>query len=93
MQPPLEPWVAKIGAFLLGKLAEDDFIAASVVTDHDKDQGQHCEAWYYAGMKCLLSGDKKAAADDFGQCLDTKQAGFTEYILAKAELKALGIGN
>ena len=48
-----------------------------------------CEAWFYAGMKKLLGGDKAAAANYFKKCLATEQKDFTEYLLAEAELKAL----
>jgi lipoprotein NlpI len=88
-----EPWTAKVGDFLLGNITEDDLIAAAASPDATKDQGQHCEAWYYAGMKRLLAGDKKVAADDFNRCLATKQTRFTEYRLAEGELEALGKAN
>jgi tetratricopeptide (TPR) repeat protein len=42
-----------------------------------------------AGMKRLLAGDKKTAADYFTRCLATKRTRFAEYILASAELKSL----
>lgn len=54
---------------------------------------QHCEAWYYAGMKRLLAGDKKTAADYLNKCLGTREKNFDEYILAQAELKSLGATN
>jgi hypothetical protein len=44
-------------------------------------------------MKRLLAGDKKTAADDFNHSLATKQTRFTEYRLAEAELKVLGLAN
>ncbi len=88
-----EPWVVKVGAFLLGNVTEDDLMTAAASPDAAKDQGQHCEAWYYAGMKRLLAGDKKTAADDFNHSLATKQTRFTEYRLAEAELKVLGLAN
>jgi tetratricopeptide (TPR) repeat protein len=85
-----EPWVVKVGAFLLGNLTEDDLLTAAASPDTAKDQGQHCEAWYYSGMKQLLAGDKKTAADDFNRSLATKQTGYTEYRLAESESEALG---
>ena len=54
------------------------------------DSGLHCHAWFYAGMKKLLAGDKKAAADYFRKCLATDQKTLTEYEMASTELKALG---
>ena len=85
-QPLLEPWIANIGQFLLGKLAERDFIASANATDPEEKLGQLCEAWYYAGMKRLLSGDKQGGLDDLRHCTETKKTGFFEYTLAEAEL-------
>jgi lipoprotein NlpI len=85
-QPSLEPWIANIGQFLVGKLAESDFISSADATDPDEKLGQLCEAWYYAGMKRLLSGDKQGGLDDLRHCTETKKTGFFEYTLAEAEL-------
>ena len=82
-------WTSKIASFLLGNLSEADFIAAAASSDAKTDRGQHCELWFYAGMKELLAGNKPAAADYFKKCLATQQVTFYEYRLAKGELKAL----
>jgi tetratricopeptide (TPR) repeat protein len=80
---------SKTAAFLLGRINEDDFLAAASSTDGQKDQSQHCEAWYFAGMKRLLAGDRKTAIDYFHKCLATGETDYCEYILAQAELQAL----
>jgi tetratricopeptide (TPR) repeat protein len=54
-------WTTKVGTFLLGRITEADFLAAASSPDNQKDRNQHCEAWYYAGMKRLFAGDKKTA--------------------------------
>jgi len=51
--------------------------------------GQICEAYYYAGMKHLLGGDKEGAAELFQKCLDTGENNYTEFNSASAELRAL----
>ncbi len=81
--------VTKIAQFLLDRMTEADLIAAAASTDAKKDQGQHCEIWYFAGMKRLLAGDKTTAIDYFQKCLATGQKDYCEYILAQAELQAL----
>ena len=55
----------------------------------DTTNGPLCEAWFYSGMKRLLTGDKGAAAEHFRQCLATKQPTFIEYELAAAELREM----
>ena len=83
---------SKIALFLLGHISETDLFSAATSTDAKKDQGQHCEAWYFAGMKHLLDGDKATAIDYFHKCLATGQKDYCEYILAQAELKGLEPG-
>jgi len=83
-------WLSKVAGHLLGTVTEADLLAAADSPDARKKSGQICEAWYYIGMKKLLTGDKKSAADDFRKCLDTKRDDFTEFKFAQAELKALG---
>ena len=67
-----------------------DLFAAAASPNPKTDSGQHCEAWFYAGMKKLFSGDKKTAANYFHKCLATEQKDFTEFQLAQSELQALG---
>jgi lipoprotein NlpI len=83
-------WPSKVAAFLLDKISPNDFLAAASSPDPKKESQQHCEASFYAGMKCLLAGDKITATADFQKCLATNEKTFTEYQFAQAELKALG---
>lgn len=83
----------EIGEFLLGKTGESDFLATASSPDAKTNRDRHCEAWYYAGMKRLLTGDKKIAADYFGKCLATEATTLFEYTCAKAELKTLALTN
>ena len=84
---------SKIASFLLDHTSETDLLAAaSSSTDPKKDQGQHCEVWYFDGIKKLLGGDKAGAVDCFHRCIDTGQKDFCEYILAQAQLQVLNTG-
>ena len=85
-----DDWTLKITAFLLGKTNESEFVAAAVTPDARKDRGQRCDAWFFAGMKRLLAGDKSAAVDCFRKCLATEAKDWVEYHFAQAELKSLG---
>jgi tetratricopeptide (TPR) repeat protein len=82
-------WPLTIADFLLGRKAESEFLTTADSPDAQKSREQHCQAWYYAGMKQLLAGDKSLAADQFNKCLATDVTYFDEYMCAKAELKAL----
>jgi tetratricopeptide (TPR) repeat protein len=87
---PSSDWFSKVAEHLLGKVSEADLFAAAASPNPKTDSGQHCEAWFYAGMKKLFSGDKKTAANYFHKCLATEQKDFTEFQLAQSELQALG---
>ncbi|MDB6023037.1 MAG: Lipoprotein NlpI, partial [Pedosphaera sp.] len=79
------PWQKKIGALLLDRLGEAEFLRAA----HVRDTGEQCEAWYYAGMKRQLAGDLATAKDYFQKCVATARKDFFEYNFAAAELKAM----
>jgi lipoprotein NlpI len=82
-------WPLKVGHFLTGQLSEADFLEAAADTNAKTDQEQHCEAYFYAGMKHLLESDKTTAADYFKKCLATNVKYFGEYQSAEAELRRL----
>lgn len=52
-------------------------------------RGHQCEAWFYAGLKHLLAGDKNIAVKDFRKCLATNARNYDEYNRAVIELKKL----
>jgi tetratricopeptide (TPR) repeat protein len=79
---------SKTAAFLLGRLAEADYLAAAASPDAGKAAAQTCEAYYFAGMKRLLMGDKATAEDYFTKAVATNQTDQHEYLLAQAELKS-----
>jgi|GEM_PF-1069031 len=81
--------ITKIASYLLDRTTETDLIAAAASPNAKKDAGQHCEIWYFIGMKRLLAGDKVAAIDYFRKCVATGEKDYCEYILAQAELQVL----
>src|SRR5439155_2868327 len=83
-------WVSKVATYLLGNLSEVELFTAAASPDANTDRGQHCEAWFYAGMKNVLGDDKWAAAQFFKKCLATGHKNAVEYHFAKEELNALG---
>jgi lipoprotein NlpI len=86
-----DDWTAKIGRFLTGTLAEQDFLdAAKNPAGNSKQQdGRLCQADYYAGMKHLLAGDKDGANTLLKKSTGTGEKGYTEYVSAEVELGAL----
>lgn len=84
-----EEWTSKVAGHLLGNVSEADLIAAAKSSDAKKERGLFCEAWFFAGMKKLLGGDKATAADYFRKCIATGQTNFVEYQVAQSELEAL----
>jgi lipoprotein NlpI/uncharacterized protein YecT (DUF1311 family) len=85
-----EAWTSKIASFLLNKINQADFITAAASPDPKKTRDQRCDAWFYAGIKHLLAGDKATAIDCFQKALATRAKAENEYEFAVAELKALG---
>ena len=76
-------WQTKIALFLLDSTKEEDFLASAM------DNGQKCEAWFFAGMKRLFSGDKVMAADYFKKSIATGEKNSVDYLFAESELKTL----
>ena len=85
-------WIKEIGRYLTGDLAEANFLAEAGTGDAKAVPGQQCEAYYFAAMTHLLSGDTAGARGFFTQCMDTKVTTFVEYSLARAELARLPRG-
>jgi lipoprotein NlpI len=87
---PPEEFSSKIAAFLLGHIHENDLIANAASPDPSREPAQYCKAWYFAGMKRLLAGDKKTAISYFQKSVATNQKDYCEDIFSRAELTALG---
>ena len=80
----------EIDNFLLGKMSEKDLLAAADSVEEKKGVEPQCEAWYYAGLKRLLNGDKAGATEAFRKAVATAEKATNEYDFAEAELKDLG---
>lgn len=79
----------KSARYLTGQLSESDFFKSAESTDMKTEKEQHCEAYFYAGTKRLIEGDKTIATDYFNKCLATGCNTTDEYHSATAELKSL----
>jgi lipoprotein NlpI len=86
-----DEWPPNVARLLTGQLTEPDFFKAAENSDQQTDKRQHCEAYFYAGSKRLIEGDKTAATDYFDKCLATGCKNLSEYNSAAAELKSLEI--
>jgi tetratricopeptide (TPR) repeat protein len=84
-------WTTTIAHFLAGSVDEKELIdQATKSAKRPTDiSGQLCEAYYYAGVKHLLAGDKTGAAELFQKAVDTKEDNFFEFRSARSELNAL----
>lgn len=83
-----DDWPSRISSFLTGQLTEPVFFKVADNTDKKTNQEQHCQAYFYAGSKRLIEGDKTTATDYFKKCLATGCSAFDvdEIISATAEL-------
>jgi lipoprotein NlpI len=82
-------WPFQSGRFLTGEMSEPDFLVAASSTDPKTDKEQHCEAYFYAGIRHSLNGDVSAAKSFFQRCIATDVKNFYEYRMARIKLKTL----
>jgi tetratricopeptide (TPR) repeat protein len=82
-------WPSKIAQHLTGALGDADFLKAAESNDPKTDREQKGEAYFYAGSRRLLEGDKAGAKEFFQKCLDAGGTDSDEYASAAAELKRL----
>lgn len=85
----LDDWPAKIGGFLTGGLEQNAFFKAAQDADGKAKIDQMCQAYFYAGTKHIIDGDKKTATTFFKKCLATGKIDFAEFWSASAELNNL----
>lgn len=85
-------WGSKVCTFLTGKLSETEFLGGTGSYFAYRENGHQCEAWYYVGLKHLLSGDKAGAGNAFEKSIATNSRNFQEYFLATLELKQIQKG-
>jgi lipoprotein NlpI len=82
-------WPYQIGRFLAGRLSEPVFLYKAQSPDKKTEAEQLCEAYFYAGTKRLLAGEKAMAIDYFQKSIFLDRKAFFEYDSAVAELKFL----
>jgi lipoprotein NlpI len=82
-------WPFQIGRFLTGELSQSDFLKAAGSTDPKTDKEQHCEAYFYTGIKLSYDGNVTLAKSFFQQCIATDVKRFYEYRMARIKLKTL----
>ncbi|MBI2900212.1 MAG: tetratricopeptide repeat protein [Planctomycetes bacterium] len=87
-----DDWYSRIAGFLTGRISESDFLNAAESTDEKTDRERKCEAWFYAGTRRLIDGERDKAKEYFQKCLDTGVKTFCEHASAEAELRALERG-
>lgn len=80
-------WSPTVGAFLVGDIREDVFLDDAAQGFDLPVNSQECEAYFYAGWKRLLDGDRETAAAYFQRSIDTNQQNYYEYFGAMAGLR------
>jgi lipoprotein NlpI len=88
-QIKLTEWPGPVINLYLGKATAATVLTAAVDSDAKKDQGRHCEAYFYLGEQALIAGKRVEAKGLFQQSLDTGLTTDSEYTGAQAELKRL----
>jgi lipoprotein NlpI len=84
---------AELYKFLLSQVSETKFLARVKRGDTRNARWERCSAWYYAGKKRLLEGDKATAAEYFRNCVATKERDVIGYRAALGELRNLNKQN
>jgi lipoprotein NlpI len=79
-----DEWGLKRARFLLDEIDEDLFLRKTA-----RAPGELCEAYFYSGIKRLLTGDKSGAMDLFDTCTRFEIRGFVEDQLARIQMKEL----
>ncbi len=80
-------WFQKIALFLTDQISESALLQAAAQGNDEREvRERECEAYFYAGTKRLVEGDKDAAAACFQKSVGTGIVEFIEYLSAQAEL-------
>lgn len=88
----LEEYAARIGAFLVGQMTEEDLLKAAESKDAFEQKLRLCDAHFYLGVKRLLDKDKEGAAESLKKVLDSDVRYRGPYTSAQSELEALEKG-
>jgi lipoprotein NlpI len=83
--PPNDP-AARVAAYLTGTLDERTFLNAADTEIGAGTKGRRCQAYYFAGEKRLLDGDRVLARDLFKKAVATEARNWRDYGSAASEL-------
>jgi hypothetical protein len=72
--------------FVAGEIPEKEYL------DRISQPERECEAYFYAGTLRLIAGDVSVARDYFTRSVATNVSQYSEFMSARAELKALDSG-
>lgn len=67
----LRDWTDTLIVFLMGKIGEQDVLAAIDVSNQEQAKAQQCEAYFFMGQKKIQAGDNEAAKEYFRQAVAT----------------------
>jgi tetratricopeptide (TPR) repeat protein len=82
-----DAWTRALAQFLTRKLEQPALLQAAAEGEAAQRSERIGQAWYYAGMMRLLSGEPGPARDRFKQAAATNTFDSYEFILARAELR------
>lgn len=82
-------WHQKIADFLADRIAQAELLHSAESQSKKIAKINKCDAYFYAGMKRLIEGDKETAIAYLQQSIETKQYWKFEYHSAVAEVKRL----
>jgi lipoprotein NlpI len=85
----LTKWPGQVVQLYLGILRKEDVLVAAENADSEKNNEQHCEAYFYLGEFALLKGDRPEAAHLFQKSIATGVQHFVEFSGANAELRRI----
>jgi tetratricopeptide (TPR) repeat protein len=89
-EPWHREWYRKAGEFLLGDLAESEFLFLGDRMTPDHATSTKCSANFYVGMKRLLGGDREGARIHLQHSVEHPTKECREVSSAASEIRALG---
>ena len=78
---------ARVASYLTVTLAEKDFLKAADDEIGAGARGRRCQAYYFAGEKRLLEGERGIAKDHFKRAIGSEARNWRDYGSAAAELR------
>ena len=83
-----DAWFAKKAAFVSAAIGEEEFLKAGLGEGRYANPDQKCEAWFLAGTRRLLEGDRRGAVERFALCLDAGRTYHADHAAALGALDA-----